>query len=477
MIKDNIFQNKSRDELIEEILKLRDEKEKLESENNKLKWQLKIDTQTSSKPSSTNIFEKKTPICNSRIKWQNPRWWVKWHKWTNLKRESKVDQVVELTPCKCQKCQFKFSKKFIRDLDTITRQVIDLSELKKIVTDYKKSDVKCPRCWFLSIAKFPGHATRPVQYWSKLKAFWVYLNNHWMISFDRIQQLFSEVFWLKVSQTTLSTFNKIWFNKLEDFEEEITKSLLKEEVIHADESWIRVDWELDRIHVISTKYLTLLKLHDRRWREAMGDNGILPIFNQTVITDNYSSYKNKYNFQQWLCNAHHLRELNYVIQFEDKRWATKFKKLLLKSKKLKETSIKNNTFYLEKEVLENISKEYLKILEDWKNEYSEVIKKAWKRGRVARKKWHNLLLRLEKTINETLLFIYNFTVPFDNNQAERDLRMAKLKNKVSWCFRLFDWWKYFMRIRSYIWTLRKQEKETFSAILSLFWWEVLLPKM
>ena len=90
MTEKNILKNKNKEKLIDEILKLRDEKRKLEEENNKLKWQLKINTQNSSKPSSTNIFDKKTPICNSRIKWENPRWWVKWHKWANLKREDEV---------------------------------------------------------------------------------------------------------------------------------------------------------------------------------------------------------------------------------------------------------------------------------------------------------------------------------------------------------------------------------------------------
>jgi hypothetical protein len=110
-------------------LKALDEIEKLKEENNKLKWQLKINTQNSSKPSSTNIFDKKTPICNSRIKWKNPRWWVKWHKWANLKREEKVDKIVDLTPCSCQNCKYKFSKKFLNNLKKIKRQVIDLNKL------------------------------------------------------------------------------------------------------------------------------------------------------------------------------------------------------------------------------------------------------------------------------------------------------------------------------------------------------------
>ena len=174
MTKKNIFQNKSRDELIDEILGLRDEKWKLEEEINQLKWQLKVDTQNSSKPSSTNIFDKKTPICNSRIKWKNPRWWVKSHKWANLKREEKVDKIVDLTPCNCQNCKLKFSKNFLNNLEKITRQVIDLNELKKFVTDFQKSDVKCPKCGFLNVVNFPENVTRPVQYWCNLKAFSVF---------------------------------------------------------------------------------------------------------------------------------------------------------------------------------------------------------------------------------------------------------------------------------------------------------------
>ena len=483
MTKKNILKNESKDKLIDRILELEEKLEKQKEENNKLKWHLKIDSKTSSKPSSTNIFDKKTPICNSRIKWKNPRWGKKWHKWANLKRSKKIDKVVDLTACECQNCKFKFSKKFIKNLEKVTRQVIDLDELKKFVTDYKKSDVKCPNCGYLNITSFPKNVKRPVQFWEKIKAFWVYLNNHWMLSFDRIQQLFLEVFWVKISQTTLSKFNTIWFNKLEDFEKEITKSLLKEEILHVDESWIRVDWKLNWTHVVSTKDLTLLKLHKKRWREAIEDNALLPNFQQTIISDNWASYKNKYNFKQWLCNAHHLRELDWVTKFESKKWAWKFRKLLLKSKKLKESNQRKEINFLEKDDINHIQKEYLKILKDWKEEYPKIKKKLTryplkvKRWKIAKEKWYNLLLRLEKTINETLLFIENFNVPFDNNQAERDLRMVKLKNKVSWCFRSFEWWEYFMRIRSYIWTLRKQEKETFSAILSLFWWDVFFPKI
>jgi len=398
MNKKNVLKNKTKDELIDKILELEEELKRQKEENNKLKWQLKINTQNSSKPSSTNIFDKKTPVCNSRIKWKNPRWWVKWHKWKNLKREEKVDKVVDLTPCRCKKCKLKFSKNFIKNLDKITRQVIDLNELKKFIIDYKKADVKCPRCGFLNVSDFPENVTRPVQYGKNLKALSVYSNNHLMVSLDRIQQFFKEIYWLKVSQESLNNFNKIWFKNLENFEEKITKSLINSELLHSDESWIRVWWELNWTHVVSSNVLTLYKVHKKRGKIAINEHNILPQFKWKLVTDHYSSYKD-FDYTHYFCNAHHLRELLWVTEFEKKKWAKKLKKLLLKSKKLKEKSIKNNIFFLDKKVLENIKKEYLEILENGEKEYSKITKVVWKKWRTKKEKWYNLLLRLRKWIN------------------------------------------------------------------------------
>ena len=443
MIKDNILKNKTKDEIIDDYLKALDEIEKLKEENNKLKWQLKINTQNSSKPSSTNIFDKKTPIFNSRIKWKNPRWWVKWHKWTNLKREEKVDRVIDLTACSCEKCWLNFSKDYLKNLEKIKRQVIDLNKLKKFVTDYENSDVECPSCWFLNVAIFPENVKRPVQLWKNLKAFSVYLNSHGMLSLERIQQLLEEIYWIKISQESLNNFNKKWFENLEEFEKEIAKFLINSELLHSDESWIRVWWKLNRAHVVSSNYLTLYKIHEKRGKIAINEHNILPQFKWKLITDHYASYKD-FDYIHYFCNAHHLRELLWVTDFEGKKWSEQLKKLLLKSKKLKENSVENNILFLEKDILENISKEYLGILEKWEKEYSKIIKKKW---RIKKEKWHNLLLRLRKGINGTLGFIYNFDVPFTNNLAERDLRMFKLKNKISWCFRSSKWSEYFARIR------------------------------
>lgn len=476
MINKNILRSESKDKLIERIWELENQLEHKEKEISKLEGQLKINSQNSSKPSSTSIFGKKTPICNSRIKGQNLRWWVKEHRGSNLKREESIDKVVNLTPCSCKKCKLQFSKTFLNNLEIITRQVIDLNKLKKFVTDFQKSNVECPKCGFLNVVDFPKSVTRPVQYWGNIKAYWVYLNTHWMLSYERIQELFDEVYGIKISQESLSNYSKVWFHSLEEFEKEVTKWLLHSELLHSDESGMRVWWKLHRAHVVASDRLTLYKIHEKRGWIAIDAHNILPQFTWKLVTDHYASYK-KYNYSHFFCNAHHLRELSWVKEFEDKKWAEKLMNLLLRFKKIKETSIGNNIYFLEKEVVTKLSKEYLKILESWELEYQTPLKIAWKRGRVKKEKWYNLLLRLRKWIDWTLGFVHDFSVPFDNNLAERDLRMVKLKNKVSWCFRSSKWAKYFARTRSYISTLRKQNMKTFHWILSIFKWEIILPRM
>jgi len=216
---------------------------------------------------------------------------VKNHKWANLKREETIDKIEDLTPCECKNCKLKFSKTFLKSLEKTTRQVIDLNELRKFVTDFQKSDVECPKCGFLNVVNFPENITRPVQYWCNLKSFSVYLNSHWMVSLDRIQQTFEEVYWIKISQESLNNFNKKWFKNLEDFEEKITKSLINSKLLHSDESWIRVWWKLNRTHVVSSNSLTLYKIHEKRGKIAIKEHNILPQFKWNLVTDHYLSYK------------------------------------------------------------------------------------------------------------------------------------------------------------------------------------------
>ena len=469
----NIYKNKSKDELIERILDLEEKNDNLEKEVWKLKWQLSINSQNSSKPWSTNIFDKLTPITNSRKKWKNPRWWVKGHKWKNLQQDDNPNKVIELDVNNCEECGFELNmEKYLRK---IKRQKIDISRAEKYVTEYISWVKKCPECWHINIAQFPEGVCSHVQYWENIKALSVYLNTHWMMSCSRIEQYFKEVASISVSTQSINNFNKKTFKKLEDFEKLLEKALLKSEVAHADETWVRVGWNLSWVHVISTLHHTLYKVHKNRGKKAIEEIDLLTQYYQSLVTDHWASYK-KYWFKHFFCNAHHLRELSWVIENEEKSWAKELKKLLLKAKKLKELAQKKGKSFLEKEVLEDISLSYKNILNEGKKEYKKDNQTTWKRWRPKKDKWLNLLERLEKSQDWTLGYVFDFDIPFDNNLAERDLRMVKLKNKVSGCFRSSEGAEYFCRIRSYISTLRKQKKDIYAGLLSLFSWKILLPE-
>ncbi len=296
-------------------------------------------------------------------------------------------------------------------------------------------------------------------------------------SFERLQEYWKEVFWLNISQTTLMNFNKKGYSILGDFEKQLKESLIQSIILHSDETWVRINWKTNWIHNASTNLLTYYFAHTKRWKEAMDEMKILGLFKWILVSDHWKSYKNFTHFLlHAFCNAHHLRELQWVIENEKKAWAEKMKQTLLKAKNLKEEAMKKWETYLEKEALNEIHNEFQTILLNWKTEYGEENKRtSQKRWRVKKSKWLNLLERLEQSEDWTLWFVDNFLIPFDNNLAERDLRPIKTRTKISWCFRSFLGAEYFCRIRSYISSMRKQGFGIYKALFSIFSWEVLLP--
>jgi len=470
----NLHKN-TKNELIDEIIKLREELEKDKQKIKDLEWKLNTNMTNSGNSSSTEIFNKKTQVCNSRIKWQNPKWWKKWHKGSNLKRNENVDKVVVVNPENCKKCWVNLFNGLSKIVKTLTRQVIDINKMKTKITDYKLNDIKCYNCGFINTPIAPEWVTKPVQYWQELKVFTSYMYNYQMPSYDRLQNFFKELVWLGISQTSLCNFNKIWYENLEDFENQLKETLVNDELVHADETWVRVNWKTNRIHVNSNKKLTFLYPHKKRWREAINEMWILNNFKWNCITDWLQTYL-AYDFSHYLCNVHHLRELTWVIENEKKKWAKNFLDFLMKYKKLKDKLILKWIYSFEKEVLDNIHIEHKNILSKWKLEYTKILKREkWQRWKIKKDKWLNLLERLEKKEKSVLWFLDDFSVPFDNNLAERDLRMVKTRTKISGCFRSEEWSKWFCRFRSYISTLRKQNIDIYPAIQSIFKWDLILP--
>ena len=477
----NLFKN-SKQDLVDEIIKLREwlEKEQqknkdLENENKDLKWKLNTNMTNSGNSSSTEKFNKKKKITNLRTKWKKPRWWQLGHNWKNLTRNKNIDETVNIIPENCEKCWTSLLNGLSKIVKSITKQVIDINKLKTKVTDYVIKDIKCYNCWFINNAQVLEWITKPVGYWQELKAFTSYMYNYQMPSYNRLQLFFREVVWLEISQTSLCNFNKLWYDNLEKFEEKLKEVLVKEKLLHADETGVRVNWKNNWIHVNSNENFTFLFSHKSRWRKAIEEMWILNNFKWNCITDGLSSYLS-YDFTHYLCNVHHLRELTWVIENEKKKWGKQFLIFLIKYKKLKDKLILKWILSFEKDILNEIHTEHKDILSKWKLEYTKIFKrKKWQRWKIKKEKWLNLLERLEKKENSVLWFLDDFSIPFDNNLAERDLRMVKTRTKISGCFRSEEWTEWFCRFRSYISTLWKQNFDIYPAIQSIFKWELTLP--
>ena len=477
----NLLKNSKKD-LVDEIIKLRENEKKLrevlekkEDEIKDLKWKINTNTTNSWNSSSTERFTKKK-ITNLRTTTKKSKWWQLGHAWKNLAKNENVDEVFELTPDKCQNCWVNLFDGLSKIVKTITRQVIDIDKLKTKITDYVIKDIKCYNCWFVNKAIVPEWITKPVQYWQELKAFTSYMYNYQMPSYDRLQDFFKEVVWLEISQTSLCNFNKSWYENLESFEQQLKEILVKQDLIHADETWVRVKWKTSRIHVNWNEKFTFLFPNKSRWRKAIEEMGILNNFKWNCITDWLSSYI-AYSFFHYLCNVHHLRELKWVWENEKKEWAKQYIDFLMKYKKQRDELLLKWILFFEKNVLDEIHIKHIEILSKWKLEYTKVLKrKEWQRWKNKKEKWLNLLERLEKQEDSVLWFLHDFNIPFDNNLAERDLRIVKTRTKISGCFRSEEWSKWFCRFRSYISTMKKQNIDIYSAIQSIFKWEVLLPE-
>lgn len=463
-------------ELIDEILKLRDEVKEQDEKIKDLEWKLNTNSRNSSKPSSTNNLGKRTQVCNSRQKGKNPRGWKKGHRWKNLLRIDTVDETVNIGPENCEKCWTSFLDTFSKVVKKSVKQTIDIFTPSKKVTNFIGEYKQCHICGHINKPKFPKWVTETVQYWANIKASSVYMYNHQLTSLERLQEFWKEMYGVNISQTSLCNFNRKSHLYLEDFENLLKKILIESELIHADETWVRVHWKTNWIHTAVTQLFTYYFLHEKRWKEAMDEMWVLPNFKWKLVTDHWESYIS-YTLYHYFCNAHHLRELTWVIENEHKQWPMDMKDLLIKAKLQRDEAILKGRKKLEQEELEKIHSQYKQIIKDWKWEYTPVLRKKWQRWRVKKAKWLNLAERLEKSETWTLGFIDDFSVPFDNNLAERDLRMVKVRTKISWCFRSFEGAQWFCRIRSYISTIRKQWWDVYKSLVSLFQWEILLPQV
>jgi len=433
--------------------------EKQQQEIDHLKSIINKDSHNSSKPPSSDSPFKKKKKTNSLRKKGGKVGGQPGRKGSNLEQTKNPDIIKQLKPsgrCSCGK-----NKSQGKIIGTEKRQVFDLPEIKIQVTEYQAQIRKCD-CGKIHPADFPEGLNIHAQYGENIKSLVVYLKHYGFMSYERLQDFIKDVLNQKISQGTLVNMVNECAKKMEPFTQQIKASLIKSDLIHFDETGFRIEGERHWLHSAGNNNLTFYYPHKFRGKKAMDDIGILPFFKGIAVHDHYLSYFKYMLCMHALCNAHHLRELIFFAEQEEE-WAGKIINCLLDAKEEKDQgldfSYKRINYYRNR--LNRLLNEGLKM-----HPVHEKIHKA--RGRTKQSKQHNLLRRMKARIDEVFRFILEKIVPFDNNLAERDVRMAKVQQKISGTFRSFTGAINFCTIRSYISTVRKQNISVFQAIAFSF---------
>lgn len=450
------------------IAELEAENFALKAENQELKARLSQNSQNSHKPPSSDGLKKPNRGSKDRSlrkKSGLPSGGQKGHQGSTLEMSNCPDEVKIHPVHNCQGCGS--SLEAIEAMDEQVRQEFDMERPVIKCTEHRSQVKICPHCEHLNLGRFPDHITQPVQYGSAIKSFITYLNQYQLIPYNRITEMFQDLLGHSISEGTVNNTLDVAHDNLENFENGIKGSLQDAHILHHDETGVRVASKTNWLHIACTKFLTHYAVHKKRGQEAMDETGILPKFKGILIHDCWAPYFS-YGDDHGLCDAHILRELIGVHESVEHKWALRMVKLLID---IKEQTDKNPTVKLSDHKIALFERKYASILE---NGFAEELatrpdpppKK--KRGRSKQTKAKNLLDRLDTHQRYVLAFMYDPEVPFDNNQGERDGRMAKLQQKISGCFRSEHGAKRFCRIRGYISTARKNGQPIFEALQGVF---------
>jgi transposase len=448
--------------------------EALASEVADLKAQISQNSQNSSRPPSSD-FGKNTPkqILSPGIpKEVKAQGGQKDHKGNTLHKIEKPDEVVQLsTPfCTCGQYLSIEQAKVAQ-----TYQVFDLPQPKLYVTEYHRLEQTCS-CGLIHLAQLPEHIHANVQYGSGVRALTTLLSNSCQLSYQKVRTLFHDLFGYDLNESTVLTNNQLLYDTLAPTEERIKEALLRSEVVHFDESGLKVDKTLYWLHVACSTIWTYFFVHQKRGKKAHTDStSILHTFKNRAIHDCFGTYFGFMDCLHALCNPHLLRELTYQKE-QGKLWATQIHDFLLDVyKKTEKGTIPLENIRLVKTQWQKICHDAIvleEILLAQRNTLSELTiselsEKTKKRGRKPRGKPLKLLDRLLLHTDAIFAFAEFEAVPFSNNQAERDIRPIKTKLKVAGCFRTTDGANRYARIQGFISTCRKQKINVFNELKKL----------
>ena len=307
----------------------------------------------------------------------------------------------------------------------------------------------------------------------------VYLRTEQLIPYERERQMLADVFELPVSPGSLQNFVETAAVTVEPATKAIKEAVIKAEVGHADETGFYINGQRHWLHTVSTKEMTYYEPHAKRGQQATDAIGILPHFKGTLVHDAWATYFKYQLLLHALCNAHHLRDLTAIVENDQQQWAVLMIICLLGAKQLVAEAKQDGKTELPLDCLERMHQLYDAIV--WlgleENPLPVSCSPPGKRGRRKKTKAHNLVERFDQHKAAILRFVHDFKVPFDNNLAEQDIRMMKVQQKISGCFRSWEGAQQFCRLRGYISTIRKQGLNVWEALGSLFEGDLLMPQL
>jgi transposase len=415
---------------------------------------LNLNSTNSSKPPSSDPNRQK----RSRAKSGKKAGGQKGHVGTTLEKVANPDRVEKI-----RVDRRKLPKANYQHAGFETRQVFDI-DISRIVTEYQAEIVKDEK-GNRFVAPFPKGVTKAAQYGDGIKAHTVYMSQFQLLPYNRIQNYFADQLQIPISEGSIFNFNKEAYELLADFESIAKNELAKAQLAHADETGINIGGKRHWLHGLSNDQWTHYSPHEKRGTDAMNDTGILPRFKGILCHDHWKPYY-KYSCTHALCNAHHLRELERAWEQDGQNWAKDMKALLetINRKVIDAGGVmatKKSKYY---------RKKYTDLLKSAEIECPEPIKskEKGKRGRIKRSKSRNLLERLKDFENDVLRFMDIDYVPFTNNLGENDIRMTKVQQKISGCFRSMEGANIFCRVRGYLSTCRKQGVSSSQALRLLF---------
>jgi transposase len=362
----------------------------------------------------------------------------------------------------CQSCQQDLSE--VESLSMERRQVLDLPPKRVVVIEHQAHQKWCPACQQITTASFPDDVRAPVQYGAAFGAVGVYLVQQQLLPYERACEVMEDLLGSPLSVGTLQGLVERCAEQLEPLERQIKAALSRAEVLHQDETGLYVAGQRHWMHVSATDHVTHYAVHLKRGKAALDAIGILADFQGVSVHDGWHSYW-QYACQHALCNVHHLRELTFLYEQQQQAWAGEMTELLLDIKAA-----------VAQARAQGRSRLPLLEVADWKARYGALLAQGYqanppdpppetgKKGRRKQSAARNLLDRLSKHQDAVLMFLDTFVVPFDNSLAERDIRMVKVQQKVSGCFRSAGGAQAFCRIRGYLSTLRKQGLAMLAAL-------------